>query len=148
MNREPIRTILEKRQERGFTFISLNCGHLLRWHPGQEPGTTRGCPSCPATSLEITTCRTCDARILWGRTINAKSIPLDAEPNPAGNCLIDRTGIVTVNTGDWTPIGSTRHHAHHSTCPNPIRTPKGTDDGPARREDRSGERHDHAHAGS
>lgn len=116
------RQILEKRQERGFTFLAMSCGHLLRWHPGQEPGGTRSCPSCPATPHRIDTCGTCPAQIIWGVTVNGKPIPLNADPDAAGNALLDERGRVTINVGDaWTPIGSTRHIPHHATCPIPIR---------------------------
>lgn len=71
----------------------------------------------------MSNCRTCGAAMLWALTKNGKRIPLDAEPNPAGNVELSRVGegvpFATVHKGPpgmfddweaWMP--------HHATCPN------------------------------
>lgn len=84
-------------------------------------------------------CRACDAEIRWARTANGKAIPLDAEPNPDGNVLLDysgddeTTGSAAGGTGspiahvigkngvplDLAHLGADpRYMPHHATCPN------------------------------
>lgn len=46
----------------------------------------------PTSSL----CRSCKARIFFAKTANGSQTPLDFEPNPAGNIVIDEEGIARV----------------------------------------------------
>lgn len=61
-------------------------------------------------------CRSCDAPIIFARTTKGARIPLDAEPNPAGNIEL-RQGIAHVVTGERDPDVQ-RYMPHHATCPN------------------------------
>ena len=62
-------------------------------------------------------CRSCGAPILWVRAERGKMMPLDAEPNPAGNIiLID--GIAHVRESDLFAITTQeRWMPHWSYCP-------------------------------
>ena len=69
-------------------------------------------------------CKSCDARIRWATTARGESIPLDAEPNPAGNVWLDvelgehNERIETARIADLlTPPDATRFMPHHATCP-------------------------------
>jgi hypothetical protein len=65
-------------------------------------------------------CRGCGAKVLWYRTKASRAlIPLDAEPNPRGNVVIDAEGLAVVLGGglfDEAPEGE-RYMPHHATCP-------------------------------
>lgn len=68
-------------------------------------------------------CRACGAAIVWARTINDRPIPLDAEPNPAGNVILDgTTAHVLGGDGQTIPFelahlaDADRHMPHHATC--------------------------------
>jgi hypothetical protein len=76
-------------------------------------------------------CRSCKAPILWSRTMNGKSIPLDYEPNADGNVVLEpqgaRNGLLetrAVVLGNGTlelaaaqAGGHTLYMPHHATCP-------------------------------
>lgn len=72
--------------------------------------------------LNLTTCRSCDARVFFAITPNAKRMILDAEPSPNG------TVSVQWRRGDVLPLarvlktaerfGRTNLHLdHHASCP-------------------------------
>lgn len=66
-------------------------------------------------------CRSCGATILWAKTDTGKSMPLDAEPDSAGNVLLYRTprGLQAVVMGKTVapdPRASV-HQSHFATCP-------------------------------
>ena len=62
-------------------------------------------------------CRSCHAPIIWALTGSAKSIPLDAQPNPAGNVeLADGIAKAWGTSHVW-PEGTQRYMPHHATCP-------------------------------
>lgn len=75
--------------------------------------------------MAASTCRACDAPIRWARTAaNDRAIPLDLEPNEAGNVLLDSDGRAHVLGSDRTlPLwlahlaDSPRYMPHHATCP-------------------------------
>lgn len=65
---------------------------------------------CPHCQLSIDACRSCGAKILWGKTSEGKAIPLDVEVRvvlngPVGNW---RGKILEVRRG---------HESHFATCP-------------------------------
>lgn len=64
----------------------------------------------------MTRCKSCDAEILWSRTINNKAIPLDVEKVYGGNIILEAEGalarVVKPN------ISVKRYVSHFSTCPN------------------------------
>lgn len=65
-------------------------------------------------------CRSCRAPIRWAWTRNGKAMPVDAEPNPAGNVQLvgdvdhDPTAVVYKKTPALTnrPL----YMPHHATC--------------------------------
>jgi len=57
-------------------------------------------------------CRSCRAPIRWATTETGKNIPLDLEPVPKGNLVLE-AGVVRV-----VPPGEGRYVSHFSTCPN------------------------------
>lgn len=66
-------------------------------------------------------CRACGRLFFWAITANKKRMPIDIEPNPAGNCEVSTAHgapFVTVHKGppgmldDWTPFMT-----HFATCP-------------------------------
>lgn len=67
---------------------------------------------------EVSRCRSCGAPIRWARTAaNGALIPLDAEPNPAGNVeLVDGRAVVHGQPPLLTP--PELWMPHHATCPN------------------------------
>ncbi len=71
---------------------------------------------------EISLCRSCRAPIRWERTPNGKRIPLDPEPVPSGNIVINEIGLAVV-----VKPGQGKYQSHFVSCPNAARhrTPKG-----------------------
>lgn len=73
-------------------------------------------------------CKGCGAAILWAVTLDERAIPLDAEPNDAGNIAMTgrqsrtRRGMpgpeceVAGPVGLF-PDGRKRYMPHHATCP-------------------------------
>jgi len=60
-------------------------------------------------------CRSCDAHIAWVRTPAGKLMPLDAQPNPAGNVEV-RDGVAIVH--HQPPLtAEDLFMSHHATCP-------------------------------
>jgi hypothetical protein len=63
------------------------------------------------------TCASCGAPIIFARTGSGKAIPIDAEPNPAGNIeLADGTAKSWGTSHQWPP-GADRYTTHFATCP-------------------------------
>jgi hypothetical protein len=62
-------------------------------------------------------CRSCGAAILWVKTRNGKSMPLDAEPCPDGTLVPADDGRATSYTGP-------RYKSHFATCPNAMQLRK------------------------
>lgn len=73
------------------------------------------------TTHQISKCRSCGAAIIWAVTRNEKSIPLDAEPSPEGNVVLDDLRNATVlgpldlllHDRDAQPL----YMPHHASCP-------------------------------
>jgi len=72
----------------------------------------------------MNTCRSCGASIRWARTTNDRPIPLDAEPDPAGNVLLLGETAHVLGKGATVPLelagddDGTRWMPHHATCEN------------------------------
>lgn len=72
-------------------------------------------------------CRSCHAPIRWAITIQGNYMPLDAEPDPAGNVLLTGRRVqgkdgyyeeVQVDSGPGLfDDGRQRFMPHHATCP-------------------------------
>jgi hypothetical protein len=70
-----------------------------------------------------TFCGSCNARILWKRTVNGRSIPIDPDPHPSGNLVLDVASAEQVRTltreelQDPVTRGLPRYLSHFATCP-------------------------------
>lgn len=64
----------------------------------------------------MSACRLCSAPLRWARTSNGKPMPLDPEPNDAGNVTLDERGTATVH-GQGAAVDGVRYMAHFVTCP-------------------------------
>jgi hypothetical protein len=63
-------------------------------------------------------CKSCGAPIRWAKTEAGKRIPLDPEPRPNGNLLV-QDGIAYVHEpGDATDFDQQYYVSHFATCPN------------------------------
>ncbi len=59
-------------------------------------------------------CRSCNAEILWCKSVNGKLIPMDSAPSDDGNMVITADSLArTATDEDTTP----RFKSHFATCP-------------------------------
>ena len=69
----------------------------------------------------MSTCRSCDAPIIWAITSKGRRMPVDAEPRPDGNVeLIDSGGMMPQTVVHAQPplaAENPLHTPHHMTCP-------------------------------
>jgi hypothetical protein len=67
---------------------------------------------------KIVPCRSCGAQIFWVKTSNGKNAPIDAEPVPDGNIIVDEHGHGAVIPKAM-PIEPDikRYKNHFATCP-------------------------------
>jgi hypothetical protein len=75
--------------------------------------------SIPAAG-SMAKCKSCNARILWARTNDGKSMPVNHEPVPDGNIVL-RDGRAIVLTAAQLAVADDdqpRFKAHFATCPN------------------------------
>ena len=65
-----------------------------------------------------TTCRSCGDRIFWARTDQGKKMPVNDEPDPAGNLLITPGPYpkATVVSHGGRPPGTVLYSSHFATC--------------------------------
>lgn len=62
-------------------------------------------------------CRTCGAPIVWAKTVNNKSIPVDAEPCEYGGNMVLRDGVAVVLKKDEPSLpDEKRYRSHFATC--------------------------------
>jgi hypothetical protein len=64
----------------------------------------------------VSACRACLAPLRWERTERGRPMPLDIDPNPAGNVVIEDGHAVVLAPGSDHP--GERWMPHFSTCPN------------------------------
>ena len=74
----------------------------------------------------MSACRSCGADVHWAITTGGKRMPVDAEPTPNGNLLLEKddTGgwiVWPANTGADLPL----HTSHFASCPNASHHRKG-----------------------
>ena len=67
-------------------------------------------------------CRSCTGRVIWARTVNGRSMPVDAEPNGGGNVVLTCQGpgkvrALVLGSEDRPPEGKARRTSHFATCP-------------------------------
>jgi hypothetical protein len=73
----------------------------------------------------VAACRSCGASVVWVVTADAKRMPVDASPSPAGNVHLDvsdpRMTRAVVYTGGVLDAarsaGEPLHTSHFATCP-------------------------------
>ena len=70
----------------------------------------------------MSACRSCGAEIAWYVTVNHKRIPLDAEPSPDGNLIVEDSMephmAMFTSAGPGEDLGTPRYTSHFATCPN------------------------------
>lgn len=62
----------------------------------------------------MSACRSCGAPVRWVRMSGGRAIPLDPQPNAAGNVTLDADGVAYI--GRNTQPGA-RYVMHFATCP-------------------------------
>lgn len=69
----------------------------------------------------MSSCRSCGAEITWARTPANKAMPLDAEPNPAGNVMLADGGAQVLGPLELSGLTDAEREElrmpHHATCP-------------------------------
>lgn len=61
-------------------------------------------------------CRSCHAPVRWVRTAKGQPMPLDREPNPAGNVTL-QGAVATVHAKGAVPTDAGPvYMPHHATC--------------------------------
>lgn len=67
---------------------------------------------------QVSTCRSCGAQIEWVHTDTGKRMPVDANPVPDGNVIVDGDRATVVAQR---PLGydGALYTSHFSTCPDP-----------------------------
>lgn len=61
-------------------------------------------------------CKSCRAPILWAKTKAGKRIPLNAEPDPTGNVVIEDGVAVVLRRGDGPGPTVRRYTSHLANC--------------------------------
>lgn len=63
-------------------------------------------------------CRSCDAPVLWARTVTGKLIPLDTEPSDGGNLVLDDgRALIYDHTTSNEMFAPPLYVSHFATCP-------------------------------
>lgn len=73
----------------------------------------------------MNTCRSCGARITWLKTAAGKSIPVDEDPAPDGNIVVDEGIARVLGREEMAQVKRTanelyfepRYRSHFATCP-------------------------------
>ena len=63
----------------------------------------------------MSTCRSCGDPVVWVKMASGKANPLDPDPTPNGNIIVDDKGNGRVQTQYDQP--GARYVSHFSTCP-------------------------------
>jgi hypothetical protein len=66
----------------------------------------------------MSACRSCGAPIRWVITVNDKRMPVDDEPVPDGNVLLDGDRATVIDPGQLLLDDPPRFVSHFATCPN------------------------------
>lgn len=81
----------------------------------------------PGLAAYVRQCRSCDADIIWARTMTGRQMPVDAEPTEGGTVLLEnRQGHIRATV--YPDAGTQRallnpetrkrlHASHFATCP-------------------------------
>ena len=64
----------------------------------------------------MSTCRSCCKDIIWSETASGKKIPIDPEPVPSGNIMLECHGALATVVAPRPDVK--RHVSHFATCPN------------------------------
>ena len=70
-------------------------------------------------SLPTRACNKCGRQIAWVRSENGKPVPIDPEPNDAGNCVLDyHDGRLRLRVqGKGEPLEGVKYMPHFGSCP-------------------------------
>lgn len=68
-------------------------------------------------AASLSRCASCQAEILWLRTVNNKAMPVDPEPVPNGNVVIEGETARVLRRGEEHP--GPRYKSHFATCTTP-----------------------------
>ncbi len=75
--------------------------------------------------VQVRTCKSCRAEIIWVRTPKGKNMPLDATPVPEGDWMLDgeddqgKTQVAHYNSSAAAAEGgAARYQSHFKSCPN------------------------------
>jgi len=68
--------------------------------------------------MNIRSCRSCGAEIVWVETENKKRMPIDAEPTDAGKFVLEDEGTDTPRALYRPGANGERFTSHFATCPN------------------------------
>lgn len=61
-------------------------------------------------------CRSCGAPIIWAKTKSGKRIPLNADPDPAGNVMLEDGIAVVLGKGAAPGPTVRRYTSHFANC--------------------------------
>lgn len=68
------------------------------------------------------TCRSCNAEIIWTVTRNGKRMPVDFEPTPTGDFVLDKESDGSFTSNRYSHFvhdeSRPRRKSHFETCPN------------------------------
>ena len=67
--------------------------------------------------MQIQKCKTCGADIFFARNQNAKYIPINAQPDPAGNMVLEEGMILVIREGIDLFEDRPRYKSHSTSCP-------------------------------
>ncbi len=70
----------------------------------------------------MSTCRYCGKSLRWADTTNGSKMPLNPEPDPTGNVVIEN-GYARVLRASDPSNGRTRYKSHFATCEKYVRRP-------------------------
>lgn len=70
----------------------------------------------------MASCRSCGASVVWVETEHQKAMPIDAEPSPKGNLVLEpvdasKPSLRTVHVQRGSDAAGPRYLSHFSTCP-------------------------------
>lgn len=68
--------------------------------------------------MKTSLCSSCQAEITWAKTVNGRPCPLDRQPTPEGNVVLQDGIAYVLRQGETPPDGTRRYVSHFATCPN------------------------------
>lgn len=62
-------------------------------------------------------CKSCGVALVWAKTIDGRTMPLNASPDPTGNIELVGGLVKVLRKTDPPPAPENRYLAHFATCP-------------------------------